>query len=80
MTSETSGIHVSSPTFREEVAVTRGEQTLYFVKYEDDTRYIVIDEFGNGTGHSWRGDVEGISDFHAINAMFDDTYGKEEGA
>lgn len=69
------GIHVGDPAYCEEVRVTRGEHSLHFVKYEGDTRYVVLDEFGDFTSHTWSGDISGISDFQSIAAMFDDVYG-----
>lgn len=68
------GITIHEPVFREEVTLTRGERGLYLVKYDDDTRYIVLDEYGDDTGFTWSGDVEGISDFISIHAIFDDVY------
>ena len=74
------GIHVSDPVTREDIYVTRGEQALTFVRYESDTRYIVLDEHGFDTGHSWRGDFEGVSDFIALNDLFDTVYDGKENA
>jgi hypothetical protein len=65
-------IHVSDPIFREEVRVTRGNGTIYLVKYEDDTRYMVLDQHGDDTGFTWRGGIDGASDFIAIGDMIDD--------
>ena len=65
-------IHVSDPRTREEVCVTRGGTTIYLVKYEDDTRYMVLDQYGDDTGFTWRGGIEGPSDFIAIGDMMDD--------
>jgi len=67
-------IHISDPVWREEVLVTRGDRCLYFVKYDDDTRYMVLDEHGNGTTHTWRGGIDGIVDFIALADMFDEVY------
>lgn len=64
-------IHVGSPSTREQVPVTRGDTTLYFVRYDDATTYTVIDEYGDETGHTWSGDIDGIADFIALSFMFD---------
>ena len=65
-------IHVGDPVTREEVAVTRGDTTIYFIRYEDDTSYAVCNEYGDSTGHSWQGDIDGIADFIALGDIFDD--------
>lgn len=74
MTYDPQDIHVNDPVWREEVLVTRGNRCLYFVKYDDDTRYTVMDENGFGTAHMWRGDIEGIADFQALADLFDEVY------
>lgn len=79
MAHDTQDIHVNDPVWREEVTVTRGGHTLYFVKYDDDTSYSVMDEHGFGTAHMWRGDIEGTSDFHALADLFDEVYPDEGG-
>lgn len=70
-------IHVSDPVYREEVLVTRGNHVIYLVKYEDDTRYAIVDKYGNGTTHTWRGDIDGIADFQSLADIFDDVYGSD---
>lgn len=65
-------IRVSDPITREEVAVTRGNTTLYFVMYQGDNEYAVMDEYGDGTGHTWKGDIEGADDFIALHDIFDE--------
>lgn len=67
-------INVFDPVYREEVLVTRGNRGLYFVKYDDDTKYAIMDDHGNGTVHTWRGEIDGISDFIALHDIFDDVY------
>jgi hypothetical protein len=72
-------INVFDPVYREEVLVTRGSRGLYFVKYDDDTKYAIMDDHGNGTVHTWRGEIDGISDFIALHDIFDDVYPDEAG-
>jgi|Laugrefa1bdmlbdn_1035148.scaffolds.fasta_scaffold21990_3 hypothetical protein len=76
MSSDT-GIHVSDPIHREEVCVTRGSDCIYLVRFEDETRYAVLDEDGNDTGHTWSGDIWGVSDFHALAGLIDTITSKE---
>lgn len=71
-TDNTQAIHVGDPVYREEVPVTRGGTTIYFVKYDDDTSYAVCNQYGDGTGHTWRGDIDGAADFIALHDIFDD--------
>jgi hypothetical protein len=72
MSTDQQTIHVSDPVNREEVAITRGDTTIYFIRYEDDTRYAVCNEYGDGTGHSWKGDIDGIADIIALGDIFDE--------
>ena len=68
-------IHVSDPVEREEILITRGDhQRIYFIRYENDDHYVVCDEYGDGTGHSWQGDIDGIADFIALADIFDEVY------
>lgn len=71
-------IHVNDPVTREDILVTRGEQMLTFVRYESDSRYFVLDRFGFDTGRTWRGDIEGASDFIALNDLFDTVYDEDD--
>lgn len=68
-------IHVGDPIYTEEIRVTRGDHDIYLIKYDDDTTYVVHDENGTPTKHTWRGDVAGASDFIAISSIFDAIYG-----
>lgn len=67
-------ISVSDPVTREDILVTRGTQTLTFVRWECDARYVVLDQYESDTGLTWRGDFEGVSDFIALNDLFDTVY------
>lgn len=71
-TDNTWAIHVGDPVYREEVPVTRGRTTIYFIKYDDDTSYVVRNQHGDATGHTWRGDIDGAADFIALQDIFDD--------
>jgi len=70
-------IHVSDPVYREEVCVTRGSDCIYLVRFEDEALYAVLDEDYNDTGHTWRGDIWGVSDFHALAGLIDTITSKE---
>jgi hypothetical protein len=67
-------IYVNDPVWREEVYVTCRGRGLYFVKYDDDPHYEVLDEHAKQTTHTWRGDFEGIADFIALADLFDELY------
>lgn len=77
-------IYVNDPVYIEEIVVARGDiedrdgpvQTLYLQKYEDDTRYAVIDEWGKQTNRSFSGDPG--SNIQAVHDLFDDIYGDSE--
>lgn len=74
MSDDRPAINVFVPVYREEVLVTRGDRSLYLVRYEDDTEYAIMNEDGYGTAHTWSGDIDGISDFIALHDIFDDLY------
>ena len=77
-------IYMNDPVYIEEVCVGFGDpesrdgayHNLYLQKYDDDTSYAVIDEWGKNTGFSWSPNdfADDAQSFDGLRYIFSQVY------